>query len=63
MFILAAEIYVFGAILFTVLASGEVQSWAKTPKRTPLPTANGTVGINDKKDIADYSLKQPEKKS
>jgi ACS family sodium-dependent inorganic phosphate cotransporter-like MFS transporter 5 len=62
-FILAAEIYVFGAILFTVLASGEVQSWAKTPKRTPLPTANGTVGINDKKDIADYSLKQPEKKS
>ena len=37
----------FGAIIFTVLASGEVQSWAKTTKRTPLSTTNRTVGIND----------------
>jgi ACS family sodium-dependent inorganic phosphate cotransporter-like MFS transporter 5 len=59
-FILAAEIYVFGAILFTVLASGEVQSWAKTPKRTPLSTANGVIGINDDIESVDHSLRVPE---
>jgi ACS family sodium-dependent inorganic phosphate cotransporter-like MFS transporter 5 len=59
-FILAAEIYVFGAILFTVLASGEVQSWAKTTKRTPLSTANGVIGINDDIESVDHSLRVPE---
>ena len=59
-FILAAEIYVFGAIIFTVLASGEVQSWAKTTKRIPLSTANGVIGINDDIESVDHSLRVPE---
>lgn len=29
MFYISAEIYIFGVILFSVLGSGEVQSWAK----------------------------------
>ena len=28
-FYISAEIYIFGVILFSVLGSGEVQSWAK----------------------------------
>ena len=31
-FIICAEVYVFGAIIFTVLGSGNEQSWAKTDK-------------------------------
>ena len=34
MFIIAAEIYVFGAFVFLVLGSGEKQPWADGPQKS-----------------------------
>ena len=34
MFIIAAEIYVFGALVFLILGSGEKQPWADGPQKS-----------------------------
>ncbi len=33
MFIIAAEVYIFGAIMYIILGKGERQWWAKTPEK------------------------------
>jgi ACS family sodium-dependent inorganic phosphate cotransporter-like MFS transporter 5 len=47
-FIIAAEVFLFGGIIFALLASGEVQPWAV--KKDPLPKRVEILNVNVKED-------------
>ena len=55
MFIIAAEIYVTGAVLFIILSAGKTQSWAAIESKgsTTLSSPKGSINEEDEAEGAD----------
>ena len=49
-FLISAELYIFGAIIYLILGSGNKQPWADgyASSKTPQPTQNGAVATSVK---------------
>ena len=58
-FIIAAEVYLFGGIMFTLLASGRVQEWArkKEPTSRTFRILDVTVSEEDN-EILSFSINE-----